>query len=490
MRIANLVASLFISCIVFFGYHFQSEKEKLLKTSGLEVGTRISLIEPLQLPMYTAALLALTLLTGRPYIESFFVDLGLLFLIITIYYAILLLLLPLLRRSISALTCASLWLVPNFLYITLYYRKDFYNPIFTITISEQLFSPIIWIWLLGFFVVIIWQFATHFHYRNFILNNASEFTDEAILSMWHSNSKLHGVKNNIPILISKNVNTPITIGCFNKTMILVLPDQSYSENEFKIIFQHELRHILRADTRTKVFIGFCVAVSWFNPLSWIARKKVAEDLELSCDEAVLFDTDEITRRQYAELLLKNAGSSQGFTTCLSSSANSLHYRLKGVINPTKRHTGTIIIGLAVFCLFMPLGTVSIVGEANTVQSIFYDKISSEITIESIYTNLLDNQTIELRNIGEDNESTLTAYIATLRVKKLYSSFDNYTYVDDDHLSIYYKDVEKKLLLRIVITDKYIILNDYNENHSNTTFILDDIIDWNMIIALLPSISEN
>ncbi len=88
----------------------------------------------------------------------------------------------------------------------------------------------------------------------------------------------------------------------------------------------------------------------FNPFLWIAMKKSAEDLELSCDEAVLVHADADTRRRYAELILKTAGDSRGFTTCLSASAASLRYRLRQVVRPGRRHSGALLAGLFFFLL--------------------------------------------------------------------------------------------------------------------------------------------
>ena len=50
------------------------------------------------------------------------------FLSISLYYALLLPALPLLRRRISARTCAALWLLPNYLYYTVYTYMELPEP--------------------------------------------------------------------------------------------------------------------------------------------------------------------------------------------------------------------------------------------------------------------------------------------------------------------------------------------------------------------------
>ena len=67
---------------------------------------------------------------------------------------------------------------------------------------------------------------------------------------------------------------------------------------------------------------------------WMAMERSAQDMELSCDETVLLEADDVTRRRYAGLLLATAGDSRGFTTCLSASASALRYRLRNVSIPS------------------------------------------------------------------------------------------------------------------------------------------------------------
>ena len=67
------------------------------------------------------------------------------------------------------------------------------------------------------------------------------------------------------------------------------------------------------DAWGKFFLAFCTAICWFNPLMWVAMRKSADDLELSCDEAVTAELDEAGRRRYASLLLDTVGDERGFT---------------------------------------------------------------------------------------------------------------------------------------------------------------------------------
>lgn len=88
---------------------------------------------------------------------------------------------------------------------------------------------------------------------------------------------------------------------------------------------------------------------------WIAVKKGEEDLELSCDEIVLKDADDVGRKRYAQLLLSIAGDSRGFSTCLSSSARSLRYRLKAAMPQKTKRLGTGLLFVIMFLSTLAVG---------------------------------------------------------------------------------------------------------------------------------------
>ena len=82
--------------------------------------------------------------------------------------------------------------------------------------------------------------------------------------------------------------------------LTVLPTNHYTLDELQLIFRHELRHIQRQDGDTKAFLAFYRAFCWFNPLVWMASKKASEDIELSCDEMVLYNADEAKERAQSQ----------------------------------------------------------------------------------------------------------------------------------------------------------------------------------------------
>ena len=278
------------------------------------------------------------------------------FLSICLYYPVLLLILPVLRKHISARTCAMLWLLPNYLYILTQSYMELPSPLLVIPLKGNWAWIMLMVWFVGFASVLGWKMVEHLLFRHQILAGASVVTDQRILSIWKDLLTDAGFKKpKFKLFFSPAAATPLTIGLFKRSTRVVLPDRHYSDEELKLILHHELVHIGREDAWSKFFMIFCAAMCWFNPLMWIAMRKSADDMELSCDETVLLNADDGTRKKYALLLLDTAADERGFTTCLSATANALRYRLRAVTEPGKRHSGALIVGIAFFILAMTSG---------------------------------------------------------------------------------------------------------------------------------------
>lgn len=496
MNILQIMFGLIVGGAVIIAFNERSRQEEKLQTQSIRPGRKTALVEPLMLPMILAVFLVMFMFMlmindGVSLTVTIVAKSVLLFLYISIYYAALLLLLPLFRRIISARACATMWMVPTLVYFTIYLSGYEAKPILVITLPRQWLAVFAWIWVAGFAGVAIWQMISHFGYRRLLLKHSEKVADDCVLSLWHTESIRHGVKARIPVFVSETVSTPLTIGCFDRTMRLVLSKQSYTGEELALIFRHELRHILRSDTRTKLFIGFCTAVCWFNPLAWIARRKVADDLELSCDEAVLSGADETTRRLYAELLLKNAGSSRGYSTCLSSAASSLRYRLRNVVNPAKRLSGGAVIGAALFGLIMAMGTVALADSSSTVQALVFGKAPPEIVVDRVSTCNWSDELFGYSRVYDWEEKALTEYLASLRVKRVYAG--NYTKDESRQLYVDYGEIvdgDTVSLTRFELCGGLLFANIPYDDYGKITFILEDEIDWGYIESLLDFDAEN
>lgn len=493
MRTLQIFFGLFVGGASVIAFYRIVRQESNLEVERIMPGRKTALVDPFVFLILILVIMLLSLKFPDVFreIRTIF---AMLFLYISVYYIALLLLLPILRRLISARACATMWIMPTMLYCAINILRYFESPVFVIVLPREWLSVFIQIWLVGFASVLAWQILSHFRYRSFLKKNSVEVTDEGVISKWLNESFRHGVKRKIPMYVSEAVSTPLTIGCFERTMRLYLPKLSYSDEELALIFQHELRHILRSDTRMKAFMDLFAALSWFNPLAWIARRKASDDLELSCDEAVLYGADEGKRRLYAELLLKNAGKNRGYTTCLSVAAKSMRYRLRSIVKPSKRLSGGLIVGAAMFGLFMMMGTVSFAGSADTVERLVFDKAPAGIVPDRVVAyNWSDFP--RYSRVYDWKMDALTEYIASLRVKQVYTANTTVKNYDDSTRQLYVDfaeliDGEAASLTRFDLRGDVMYASIPYDNQGYIKFILDSEIDWDYIESLLDFDAPN
>lgn len=407
------------------------------------------------------------------------------FLHISLYYAVLMPLLPLLRRYISARACAMLWLIPNYLYLTQQSYMKVPEPLVVIRAPSKWVWGLSGIWLAGFISVLLWNIISHLWFRKQVLMGAYPVTDRATLGLWDQAVKESGIKKpKFQLVVSPSIPSPLTVGLFRRSLKVVLPERKYSHAELKLIFTHEIIHIAREDSWSKFFLMFCTAMCWFNPLMWVAMRKSADDLELSCDETALLGADAEVRRQYAGLLLSTAGDGRGFTTCLSAAASSMRYRLKSVVSPRKRRSGAIIVGMAFFVLCMTCGYVALAYGGHTGEEVLFQ--------------YQDHSRFQLRNITwrDDafhrnyictDENAFCDYLAGLEMDYLTG---NYSFSGHDREFTCLFDTPQGSLA-LVLSDHTVKIVPLGESSSSSYYYLPHGIDWtylDTIIAAHPAMN--
>lgn len=114
------------------------------------------------------------------------------------------------------------------------------------------------------------------------------------------------ISRNISLLICNRIESPVSFGLLKPQIMLPVQALEWNESTLTDVLLHELCHIKRLDWLTTLSAYVIASVFWFNPLVWLAVKRLREESENSCDTAVInsgrSDTD------YAESLLGVATS--------------------------------------------------------------------------------------------------------------------------------------------------------------------------------------
>ncbi len=177
----------------------------------------------------------------------------------------------------------------------------------------------------------------------------SRSAEEEALRSYEAVCREMGLKKAPPLRVSGAVDSPMVAGLFRPC--LLLPGADFGERELTFILRHELTHYRRRDLWYKLALLGANALHWFNPLVWLMRREAERDLELTCDDAVVEDRDEMERRAYSEALLSSIHRQKG----LSRAALSTHFyggkevmmeRFRNILGKRGRKWGGLVLVLA------------------------------------------------------------------------------------------------------------------------------------------------
>ena len=259
-----------------------------------------------------------------------------------IYYSLMVFIHRYLKKRIRPSHLSYLWIIPNILYFFPLLEQKITRPLIMVKLPLHYTGIILKTWLCATIVFLAATVINHFQYRYSLLHNAHPIIDKEILALWRTIQEQYGDQS-FPLVSSGSVKTPVSIGILPSKIAVVLSQRHFSKKEYELIFRHELTHIYCSDAGKKCMLLICAAVNWFNPLMIIALKKIANDIECSCDEAVTCEMDIEAKKEYAFLLLQTASVSRGFTTNLSSSDKNLKERISSIFSASEKKDGYIYI---------------------------------------------------------------------------------------------------------------------------------------------------
>ncbi|MDP1931437.1 MAG: M56 family metallopeptidase [Gammaproteobacteria bacterium] len=134
-----------------------------------------------------------------------------------------------------------------------------------------------------------------------ISRNSTVIHDEKIVSSVNRIRDSLQISRNVLIRKSSAISSPFSFGIMHPAIVLPSTCSQWSDSVLEDVLVHELSHIRRLDWVSMLLCHLVLCVYWFNPLVWLAVRKVDEEAENSCDAAVIRYGKSNT--EYAENLL-------------------------------------------------------------------------------------------------------------------------------------------------------------------------------------------
>ena len=150
---------------------------------------------------------------------------------------------------------------------------------------------------------------------------------------------------------SPRTATPALIGL--RRSFIVLPQAEWELKEAELVLRHELIHLKRKDLWYKALFQLVCCIHWFNPVLILFERRMEQDCELSCDEAVIASLREEERKVYGNVLLDTAERQSlfrrgGFSAALLEGRGHLGQRLHGILSFRERGKAAALLSIAAF----------------------------------------------------------------------------------------------------------------------------------------------
>jgi beta-lactamase regulating signal transducer with metallopeptidase domain len=121
---------------------------------------------------------------------------------------------------------------------------------------------------------------------------------------------------------------------------VVLPDQAqwWTPDTHAAVLRHELAHVARYDWIIQTAAEAIRAICWFNPLVWIACRRLRDAGEHACDATVV--ASGVDRREYAARLIDVARSlrhsQHAWPATAMARTSTLERRVRAILDPCTR----------------------------------------------------------------------------------------------------------------------------------------------------------
>ncbi|MDJ0839989.1 MAG: M56 family metallopeptidase [Acidobacteriota bacterium] len=149
-----------------------------------------------------------------------------------------------------------------------------------------------------------------------------------------------GIRRSVA-LMEAEVSGPVLVGIRRPAVLVPFAARRWPEARVRAVLLHELAHLQRNDLLHQFIAQLCCALYWYNPLVWLAARRLVVDREIASDDFVL--NSGLKASDYAAHLLAAAGhslhrNSYPMEVVAMAKGHSLKGRLITILDPKAKRT--------------------------------------------------------------------------------------------------------------------------------------------------------
>lgn len=226
-------------------------------------------------------------------------------------------------------------------------------------------------WAVGIIVISMWNIISQRKFFHYLMANGDYATD-------HERSIFSGVvkdvlksDKNVALRKTDVITGTLVVGLIHKTVLI--PDETYTDDELKMIFRHECMHIKNKDLWIKLLVQIYCCIFWWNPFAYLLKTDLDVSLEMKCDLNATKDLSDTEKLTYIETLKNRSVAKSGgkpFVICAEladgKKKSKLVARIKAVLAEPPKRAGQVIINTVIAILFIGIfaGSYVIIWQPN------------------------------------------------------------------------------------------------------------------------------
>jgi HEAT repeat protein/beta-lactamase regulating signal transducer with metallopeptidase domain len=187
----------------------------------------------------------------------------------------------------------------------------------------------------------------------------------------HTLAEAFEIPGVINVVESTAIAMPVVCGVWRPLIVVPPGVNEWSDQRRRVVVLHELAHIKRRDCLTQAVAQIVCAMYWFNPIVWLAARRLRVERERACDDFVLAAGEK--GADYAAHLLDIAQAvrpdrAPAIAGLAMARPSQLEGRLLAILNPAIRrssalHTRLASLGL-VLAVTLPVGAVEFIDASS------------------------------------------------------------------------------------------------------------------------------
>lgn len=162
-------------------------------------------------------------------------------------------------------------------------------------------------------------------------------------------------RHSVSVRVSDRIDAPLTYGIIHPVILLPKKMEWDKKEQLEYILWHEYTHICSGDSLLKLAAVTALCLHWFNPLVWAMYFILNRDIELACDESVVYRCGVNGRSDYANMLIAMEAKRSGLVPLGNNfSQNAIERRVRAIMKMKK-----FSVGAAVFAVLLVVSVTTV-----------------------------------------------------------------------------------------------------------------------------------